>query len=100
MACQPIPFGRKVLTGRARAFYQKVTLSRDPIWAVASFELPRILRVPPATANDDAFGGDLLLADQMLADDIDIIELAFLDRDQRRMPPEMAMNCHLRSVTT
>jgi len=30
--------------------------------------------MPPAAANDDAFGGDLAVADQMLADDVDIVE--------------------------
>src|ERR1700747_3349265 len=42
----------------------------------------RLLRVPPAAANDDAFGRDLAVADQVLADDVDIVELALLDRNQ------------------
>jgi len=31
--------------------------------------------MPPATGNDDAFGHDLAIADQVLADDVDIVEL-------------------------
>ena len=38
--------------------------------------------MPPAAANDDAFGRDLAVADQMLSDDVDIIELALPDRDE------------------
>src|SRR5205085_3365089 len=45
-------------------------------------EFRRLLRVPPAAANDDALGHDLAVADQMLADGVDIVELALLDRDE------------------
>src|SRR6202140_4292514 len=38
--------------------------------------------VPPTTADNDAFGQDLAVADQVLADDVNIVELALLDRDQ------------------
>ena len=39
--------------------------------------------MPPAAADDDAFGDDLAVADQVLADDVLIVELALLHRDQR-----------------
>ncbi len=45
-------------------------------------ELRRLLRVPPTAANDNAFGNDLAITDQMLADHIDVIELPLPDRDQ------------------
>src|ERR1700687_5737524 len=45
-------------------------------------EFRRLLRVPPAAANDDAFGSDLAVTDQVLTDDVDIVELALLDRNQ------------------
>src|SRR5205823_650856 len=44
-------------------------------------EFRRLLRMPPAAAHD-ALGHDLAVADQMLADSVDLIELALLDRDE------------------
>src|ERR1700704_2892573 len=58
----------------------------SPLWGNSAGKLPEIWRfdrMPPAAANDDAFGCDLAVANQMLADDVDIIEPAFPDRDQR-----------------
>jgi len=34
-----------------------------------------LFRVPPTTANDDAFGHDLAVAYQVLADDVNVVEL-------------------------
>src|SRR3954453_5178616 len=45
-------------------------------------EFRRFLRVPPTAADHDTFGHDLAVADQVLADDVLVIELALLDRDQ------------------
>jgi thiol-disulfide isomerase/thioredoxin len=45
--------------------------------------LIQLVRMPPPAADDDAFGDDLAVADQVLADDVLIVELAFSDRDQR-----------------
>ena len=39
--------------------------------------------MPPAAADDDALRNDLLVADEVLADDVFIVELALLHRDQR-----------------
>ena len=55
------------------------------LWRALACEVPefrRFLWMPPATGNDDAFGHDLAVADQMLADGVDIVELALLDRDE------------------
>src|SRR5690349_3139920 len=52
----------------------------------SSLNLREFLRVPPAAANDDAFGHDPAVADQMFADDVDIVELAFRNRNQGGVP--------------
>ncbi len=48
--------------------------------------------MPPAAADDDAFGDDLAVADQVLADDVLVIELALASRRsawrRRRCPAE------------
>src|SRR3984893_11068476 len=49
--------------------------------ACEPLEFRRWVRVPPTTANDDAFGHDLAVTDQVLADDVNVVELALLDRD-------------------
>src|SRR6266508_2408976 len=43
------------------------------------------LRVPPPARNHDAFAGDLAVARQVLADDIDIVEAPILDRQNCRV---------------
>src|ERR1700687_1447403 len=64
---------------------------RSPFRAITSIygrlslrllEFRRLFRVPPTTTNDHAFGYDLAVADQVLADDVNVVELALLDRDQ------------------
>src|SRR6202048_1591796 len=67
-------FSRDQISERSHRFTAR--LAREPL------EFRRFLRVPPAAANDDAFGRDLAVADQVLADDVDIVELALLDRNQ------------------
>ena len=67
--------------------FQAITFSSDYIylWRAPACEVPefrRLLRMPPAAGNDDALGHDLAVADQMLADSVDIVELALLDRDE------------------
>jgi len=55
------------------------------LWRALACEVPefrRFLWMPPATGNDDAFGHDLAVADQMLADGVDIVELALRNRDE------------------
>src|SRR5579862_3698583 len=52
-------------------------LASDPL------EFGRLHWMPPAPADDDAFGHDLAVADQVLAYDVFVVELAFLDRQQR-----------------
>src|SRR3954454_9722604 len=71
--------------------FQATTFSSDYIhlWRVLACETPefrRFLRMPPAAVNDDAFGHDLAVADQMLADDVDIVELALRNRDEGGVP--------------
>src|SRR6266487_3044809 len=43
------------------------------------------LRVPPPAGNHDAFTGDLAVARQVLADDIDIVEAPIVDRQNGRV---------------
>src|SRR5260370_25869847 len=67
--------------------FQAITFLSDytHLWRALTCEAPefrRFLRMPPAASNDDAFGHDLAVADQMLADDVDIIELALRNRDE------------------
>src|SRR5882672_5378137 len=67
--------------------FQAITFSSDYIYlwralACEVLEFRRLFRVPPTTANDDAFGHDLAVADQVLADDVNVVELAILDRDE------------------
>src|SRR5580700_12146110 len=63
-----------VKTGRSQHFQRH--LASEPL------KLGRLLRMPPAPANHHALGRDLAVADQVLADNVDIIELPFLDREQ------------------
>src|SRR4051812_40539765 len=42
----------------------------------------QLFRMPPATADDNAFGCDLAVTDQVLTDDVNVVELALLDRDE------------------
>src|SRR6185369_3549129 len=46
-------------------------------------ELHRIVRMPPAAIDDDALGKDALVAGHVLADHVDVIELAFLHGEDR-----------------
>src|SRR5712664_1201267 len=67
--------------------FQAITFSSDYsyLWRALACETPefrRFFRMPPAAANDDAFGHDPAVADQMLADDVDIVELALRNRDE------------------
>src|SRR5439155_6203307 len=59
-----------------------LTTAFHPALACEAPEFRRLLRMPPAAANDDALGHDLAVADQMLADSVDIVELALLDGDE------------------
>src|SRR5882757_7153263 len=67
--------------------FQAITFSSNytRLWHTLARELPefrRFLRMPPTAADDNAFGHDPAVADQMFADDVDIVELALRDRDQ------------------
>src|SRR5258705_3849819 len=67
--------------------FQAITFLSDYIylWRALACEAPefrRFFRMPPAAANDDAFGHDLAVADQMLIDDVDIVELALRNRNE------------------
>src|SRR4051812_32580021 len=44
-------------------------------------EFRRIVRMPPAALEHDAFREDALVAGQVLADHVDVIELALLDAE-------------------
>src|SRR5258705_11753489 len=85
MVCQ---CGSAAESGRRRHFFshdhlfEPITINLRPGLACELLELRRLFRMPPATANHDAFGHDLAVADQVLADDVDIIEPALLDRDK------------------
>src|SRR5580700_12033736 len=68
---------RKTPAKTSRSQHFRRRLASEP------FEFGRLFRMPPAPANHDALGRDLAVADQVLADDIDIIEFAVPDRDQR-----------------
>src|SRR5437588_12775953 len=46
-------------------------------------EAKTLVRMPPAAADDDTFGDNLAVTDQVFTDDVLIIELALFDRDQR-----------------
>src|SRR5712664_3580486 len=65
-----------------RSHFRAITSIYGPALACELLEFRRLFRVPPTTANDDAFGHDLAVADQVLADDVNVVELALLDRDQ------------------
>src|SRR5713101_7151768 len=81
MICQHSRFCAAANTWSERAFFRAITL----VYGLGlTRDLPqfrRLFRMPPTTGNDDAFGHDLAVANQVLADDIDVVELAFLDRD-------------------
>src|ERR1700682_1114995 len=67
---------------RSEKNFRTINLNLRPGLACELFEFRRLIRVPPTTANDDAFGHDLAVADQVLADDVNVVELALLDRDE------------------
>src|SRR5260370_7379457 len=86
MVCQRGPLAPPPRSGRKKHF-PAITFSSDhinlrPGLARELLEFRRLFRMPPTTANDDAFGHDLAIADQVLADDVNVVELAFLNRDE------------------
>src|SRR3979490_3594457 len=86
MVCQRGPLAPPPRSGRKKHF-PSIPFSSDhinlrPGLACELLEFRRLFRMPPTTANDDAFGHDLAIADQVLADDVNIVKLAFLDRDE------------------
>src|SRR5258705_475036 len=67
--------------------FQAITFLSDyaHLWRAQTCEAPefrRFLRMPPTAGNDDAFGHDLAVAEQVLADGVDIVELALRNRDE------------------
>src|SRR4030081_622996 len=86
MVCQRGPARSAAKIRSEKAFSSDYLFERSHQFAVGLacelLELRRLLRMPPAAANDDAFGHDLAVADQVLADDVNIVKLAFLDRDE------------------
>src|SRR6266446_3311184 len=67
--------------------FQAITFLSDyaHLWRALACEAPefrRFLRMPPTAGNDDAFGHDLAVAEQVLADGVDIVELALRNRDE------------------
>src|ERR1700675_3065748 len=65
-----------------RSHFRAITSIYGPALTRELLEFRRLFRMPPTTANDDAFGHDLAVADQVLADDVNVVELAFLNRDE------------------
>src|SRR5580693_2536103 len=87
MPARPARFAAKIRSATKEKAFLNDHISSDHInvWPTLACELLEFrgfFWVPPTTANDDAFGYDLAVADQVLADDVKIVELALLDRDE------------------
>src|SRR6266568_783789 len=76
------PVGREGGSIFERSYFRAITSIYGLALAHELLEFRRLFRVPPTTANDDAFGHDLAVAYQVLADDVNVVELAILDRDE------------------
>src|ERR1700732_1808852 len=86
MVCQRGPLAPPPRSGRKKHFpaitFSSEHISLRPGLACELLEFRRLFRMPPTTANHDAFGHDLAVAGQMLADHVNIVGLAFPDRDE------------------
>ena len=60
-----------------RSHFRAITSIYGPALTRELLEFRRLFRVPPTTADDDAFGYDLAVADQVLADDVDIVAVSY-----------------------
>src|ERR1700682_2271347 len=90
MVCQRGPLAPPPRSGRKKHFpaipFSSDHINLRPGLVCELFEFRRLFRMPPTTANDDDFGHDLAVAGQVLADDVDVVELALLDRDEGGVP--------------
>src|SRR3979411_3547395 len=90
MVCQRGPLAPPPRSGRKKHF-PAITFSSDhinlrPGLACELLEFRRLFRMPPTTANDNAFSHDLALADQALADDLTAVAPAFSTHDESGPP--------------
>src|SRR5882762_2927167 len=88
MPARPAPAAAEI---RSRKRLRAITFSCDIASVYAGlacelFEFRQLFRMPPATANYDPVGDDLAVAGQVLADDVDVVELVLLDRDEGGVP--------------
>src|SRR3981081_4896034 len=82
MVCQRGPLAPPPRSGRKKHF-PEITFSSDhinlrPGLACELLEFRRLFRMPPTTANDDAFRHDIAVADQGLADRVNVLGPALL----------------------